>query len=274
MSSATGETAAGCSGRRNVATRGKGPGLWRWLLVMVAAAAQAACAGEPVSEQRSVAGFHAVSVAVASQVSLARGREEGVTLEAAPATLERIVTEVKDGELAIRWRENMGWWQSRGPVRIHVVYRSLDGLTLAGSARVATDSLTGEAFRLVVGGIGEVRIHAMAVRTLDVKVSGSGGVTVEELAADDAEVVVSGSGGVTLAGQVGNQTVRVSGSGEVDNGELASREALARVSGSGSIRVRAQARLEAEVSGSGEVVYLGEPEVQSRVSGSGQVRAG
>jgi len=221
------------------------------------------------SESRDVGGFHAVSIATGGTVTLSRGEVPSVLLEAWPSTLERLETEVVDGELLIRMVSTP---RPHGPIRVHIVYPTLDRLVLSGSAEVTTDAITGRDFHAVIQGSADLNMASLTVETLTATVSGSGDLTLPEIAATAAEVMVSGSGNVTLEGEVDTLKASVTGSGSVRGRGLVSQHALAEVRGSGEVLLRAEASLQAEISGSGDIRYLGTPTIDSRISGSGRLR--
>ena len=227
-------------------------------------------ADELVEETRSVADFHGIHAGISGRITLIRGAEEGLTIEARPETLEWIVTEVEDGILRIR-QDAGGSWRNSGPIRIHITYRSLDDLQMSGSADLVSDALTGDAFSIRISGSSNVAIPALTVEELEVMVSGSGDLDVEALEATRSEVVVSGSGDVQIAGRSERLTVKVRGSGNVDTGDLAAADAEVTVSGSGDVDVWAEDNLDVRISGSGDVSYRGEPALSSRISGSGDL---
>ncbi len=226
-----------------------------------------------VAETREVDDFRSLSVATHGQVTLSRGSQPTVRIEATAETLERLVTEVEDGELRI-YRKGAGWGSKpAGPIRMQITYNELDALTLSGSADVSSDVIVAGDFQVAIRGSSTVALPGLEAETLAVSISGSGDLTVAELAAEAVEIGVSGSGDVTLTGQVGTQAVTVRGSGDVDNLALDSREAEAKVSGSGNVRLSVSDSLVARISGSGDISYRGDPEVDGEVSGSGRLRS-
>lgn len=232
-----------------------------------------ACSAGPELEveERVVADFHAISVAISGDIRLERGENASLTIQAWPETLEQLRTEVDGGTLEI-YREDPGWLQDAGPIEITIIYQTLDALLLSGSADVQTDRLTGTDFRVEINGSSDVRVPDMAVNTLQVSVGGSGDLAVGALLAETVQIDVNGSGDVTLQGSAEMQTVMVRGSGDVDNAELQSLRTEVKVTGSGDAVVRATEGLAATVSGSGDIRVLGDPaEVSTDVTGSGRI---
>jgi len=247
-----------------------------WLIALLMSACAAglsplAAAADVLEESREVSGFHALSASISGRISLSRGAEEGLLIEAKPETLERIITEVEHGVLRIRQKSASGWWRDSGPVRIRISYRELDELDMSGSADVTTDALSAESFRIGISGSSNIEVPALTADSLSVRVSGSGDLDVGELTADEVEVVVSGSGDVQLAGRATALAVKVNGSGNVDSEDLEVTSAEVAVSGSGDVSVWVRDELDVRISGSGNVAYRGEPEVERRISGSGDL---
>ncbi len=228
-------------------------------------------ADDLVEEARAVTDFHGIYAGISGRITLERGSEEGLTIEAKPDTLERIITEVDEGMLRIR-QESPGWWRDSGPIRIHVTYRDLDRLEMSGSADLDSDDLHADEFAIRISGSSNVAIPALSAQVLVVAVSGSGDLDVDDLDAEAAEVSVSGSGDVQLAGRTESLSVRVNGSGNVDTTELAAAEAEVTVSGSGDVDLWAEDALRVRISGSGDVAYRGQPELTRQISGSGDLK--
>jgi hypothetical protein len=239
------------------------------LLALVSVVAGNTMAASSVLQERPVAGFHAVWIAIPGAVEVRRGDAERLVLEAPPETLARIVTEVEDEVLHIRVRDP-GWRLAR-PIRLRLTYLALDALDLSGSADVTTDQLAGETVRLSISGSSSVDVAGAEAEAVTVNVSGSGDLEIAEVATGALSIEVSGSGDVTANGRAQRQTVEVSGSGTVDTRNVLSQQADVDVGGSGNVRLWVTERLRAGISGSGDVAYRGEPEVVSEISGSGRL---
>lgn len=241
------------------------------LLLTAVAGGCSASADDRIREDREVDEFHVVNASISGRIYLVRGDEAGLQIEAEPATLAQIVTEVDDGVLRIHQEDGGGWWRNSGPILIRIRYETLDGLEMSGSADVQTDWITTENFTVKISGSSNINIPQMSVESLKVRVSGSGDLAVGELTAEVVHLQVSGSGDVVLAGATESLAIAVNGSGNVDSEGLEVQSAEVSVGGSGDVAVRVREDLDVHITGSGNVDYWGNPTVTSRVSGSGDL---
>ena len=205
------------------------------------------------AEERKVADFTGINVAVPAMVYLVQGDSQKLVVEGTDRVLDNLVTEVKNGELNIYLP---GRWSLRrnDKLNVYLVVTELNTLKLSGSGKI----------------YGEGLIRA---GDLSVAISGSGRIELEELNAENLSSVISGSGRFNIGG--GNKIVKhkisISGSGRVESGSLQAAVVNARVTGSGRCQVNVTDNLEARITGSGRVVYTGNPLVDSKISGSGRV---
>jgi hypothetical protein len=174
-----------------------------------------------------------------------------VTVEAEPALLSRIVTEVRGGQLTIRFAA--GRIETREPIRVRVELKTLDGLEGRGA--------------------GSIRLGALDTARLSLRLHGSETLHLARLVAHELEVRLEGSGEAAIdAGHVDRQRVLITGAADYRAARLASREAWVSIEGAGSVQVAASERLDARIDGSGEVLYVGAPRLVESIGGSGVVR--
>lgn len=195
----------------------------------------------------------------AARLNIEQGEAEGLGIEARPEPLRRIVTEVRDQKLAIRfggsWRERLGDKLTASLTQSTIVYRlqvrELRSLDLVCAAAV----------------------HIPSLRTdrLKIKVSGAGTVVVESLRAEELEIEQWGAGKIEVLGQVGRQSVRLNGIGWYAASDLRAEHTVIRVSGPAHAQVYTSEVLEAIVRGMGVVAYGGNPSVRQRIFGLGSV---
>jgi Putative auto-transporter adhesin, head GIN domain len=229
----------------------------RHLLGLLGAAAGAllgsrrAGAAATAVQARSVSGFDRIEWTGAGELSIEQGAREHCHVEAEPAVLARLFTEVRRGVLVIGFTP--GQLVTREPIRIRVELKALAALALEGAGSVRIGLLRTPALALRCSGSHDVRLAQLDAREFEVRLEGSGGVAVE-------------------AGRVEQQRVAISGSARYDADRLASRAARVVIEGSGNAEIAVAERLEVELSGSGNVVYRGEPRVVQSVNGSGRVR--
>lgn len=204
--------------------------------------------GVSETERRSVEAFDRVDVGGNIDVEIEVGPATGVTLTGDDNLLPIVETEVREGTLHLRPREEV---DPRAGMRATITTPSLEAASIGGS--------------------GEVRIRGVRADAFDAGVRGSGSM-VADGSFGDLTVEVSGSGELALSGSADRVDALVTGSGEIDLVEVRARTAHVRVTGSGDASIHATDSVDARVSGSGEVRYAGDPAVWSHVSGSGKVR--
>ena len=217
----------------------------------------ASCAWTPslgaqtVVEQRSVAGFHALLWSAAGELQIEQSGRERLSIEAEPAVLAKIVTEVRDGRLSIGFAP--GRIETRLPIRFRLEVKSLSAIEGQGSGRLRIGPLTGNALSLHLAASDELHLARLSVQVLDARLDGSGDVTID-------------------AGQVDRQRIVISGAGNYSAARMDSREADVAIDGSGEIQVAVSERLVARIAGSGDVLYSGQPRISQTIRGAGEVR--
>ena len=203
------------------------------------------------SEERTVGGFDAVLWDAAGELSIAQANRDRLTVEAEPAVLARIVTEVRQRRLHIGFAP--GHLQTRQPIRFRLELKTLVALETRGSGSVRIGPLVTTALSLRMAGSEDVQLAQLNARTLDARLEGSG------------ELVIEG-------GQVDHQHVVIAGAANYTALRMASRQAEVAIDGSGELRVAVAERLDARITGSGNVFYRGQPRVLRTVTGAGEVR--
>ncbi|MDP2061195.1 MAG: head GIN domain-containing protein [Flavobacteriaceae bacterium] len=208
--------------------------------------------GNVITEKRSTEAYDEISVGGSFEVQLVSGSEGNITLEGEENILEVVETEVKNGELKIRFRDHVNV-QTHKKIKVTVPFKDLRGVTLAGSGKIYSDvTVFTASFEAKVSGSGNIRIPVEAQKTI---------------------AHVTGSGDINLSGKTEDLEVKVTGSGDFDGRSLSSNNTSASVTGSGDITVVSNQKIYARVTGSGDILYLGKPEKEDiKVTGSGKVR--
>lgn len=206
---------------------------------------------------RNVSEFSEISMRISGKLYLEQSDRQRVEIVAKSSTLEDIVTEVKDGELVIRFKNRNVFWRSFNPgkIEIYVSVPEIEGLSVSGSGDIIAD-------------------NRITSRQMNMAVSGSGNIRLDDLRTDRAKASISGSGGVLIEkeGMADEFEASISGSGSVKAEKFEAKNVEVHISGSGNCSIRAIEKLKARVVGSGSVYYSGNPQVDSSVSGSGRVR--
>ena len=202
------------------------------LAIIATAAETIRGSGNPVTEDRAVAGFQGLSLAVPGKLVVTQGDAEKLAITADDNVLPLIETVVERGELRIRFRERGVNLRTKTPIQIALSAKTLEALAIAGS--------------------GEIRAPALNAKSM--------------------KVSISGSGDVTLGGRAQSIDVNISGSGDVKAGKFETQSASVSIAGSGDSTLWVKDSLKVSIAGSGDVRYYGDPTVQRSVAGSGSVR--
>lgn len=206
-------------------------------------------------EIRKVSPFSEISLAISGTVYLEQGIKQSVRIVARDETLEKIITEVNNRTLKIRFPNSSIFNRTNpGKIEIYITVPEIDGLSVSGS--------------------GDIVAPEIRTRILDLAVSGSGNIKIDELQSERIKGAVSGSGSVTIGdgGIADELKVNISGSGNFNAAGFEASEVAVQISGSGNCRVNTNGTLKARIAGSGNVYYRGNPTIESSVAGSGKVR--
>lgn len=248
--------------------------------------------GQLIQEIREVASISSVAFRTSGDLVIEVADREELLVKGEANLLDRIETEVVDGELVIRHRGNVAPIPTR-PLRFHLKVRKLDGITFSCDGKVSVPYL--ETDRLEIRHCGSGRIDLGVLRTdlLVVHNSGSGSVSCERVDTRRCRLFASGSGDTEIRlleglandvrltgsgrvliseGSVVEQEVFVSGSGELAAQGLESTESEVMVSGCGRAEVHAETLLEATITGSGDIRFRGHPRLHLTDTGSGTLQ--
>jgi hypothetical protein len=207
-------------------------------------------------EERKTDTFTGVSVRLDATVYIEQGEKNKVEITAQPEALEKMVTEVKNGLLIIRYvRTNMLSNWVPGPVSIRITMPHISQLSLASSGKLFCEKpIESESVELGVSGSGDMLIHSLKSKSVKVGISGSGNIKIAEKS------------------NTKDLAVTITGSGHFIGAELETDRADIRIAGSGDCSLTAHESLKARILGSGDIRYRGNPGVESSVAGSGAVR--
>jgi hypothetical protein len=205
-------------------------------------------------QDRHLSGFHAVNVSGSFDVYITQGGSESVKVEADGDVIDRIVTEVKNGELKIYTKGNSGWnfnWGDKHRV-VRVTVKDINSINLSGSGDVM--------FK-----------NGLHTNSLVLRLSGSGDIT-GSVNVQSLQSSIVGSGDITISGRAQSSEVSVAGSGDFTGRDLLTENTAVKVVGSGDARVHANQELSASVAGSGDIYYTGAVKrISTSKSGSGDI---
>ena len=208
------------------------------------------------SQKRDLSAFSEISLRISANVHLQQGNSQTVEVKGKEESLQRLVAEVKDRKLIIRFPSDT-WFNkwNPGPIDLYVTIPQVDGLAISGSGSITSEG----------------KIES---RILDLAISGSGDIKLNELRAEKVTAALSGSGNIHLSGKESASELKafISGSGNVKAIDLPASSVEIKISGSGNCWVNAIKSLNVRLSGSGNVTYRGNPAIDTNTSGTGKVR--
>jgi hypothetical protein len=251
--------------------------------------------GQVTSENRPVSGFDQIDVCCGMQLMLTQGDTESLEVEADDNLLPEIVTEVRAGELVIRYRDSNGPTQylPSQPVRVRVNAIQINKLVvsggggleagplqadrlamdLSGGSRARMDTITADDLRIVVSGGGDLSLQDAQLTDLDLDLSGGSSASVDMLQAESLGLESSGGGEIGIAGSVTTQNVSLSGGSSYQAGDLESETVTIQMSGGGDATLWVKEMLEADLSGGAQVDYFGRPLITEQLSGGSKLES-
>lgn len=208
--------------------------------------------GNIITTTRTISKFDKIAVSGSFYVTLVKGKQKTITIEASDNLIEVIETEVENGLLKIKFKS--GWnIRTYKKVNITVTFNTLSSISLSGSGNLTS-------------------ANEIISNNLNLKISGSGNMKFK-LFTDNLTTAISGSGNLKLSGETNIVTCSISGSGNLNASDLKATIINAKVSGSGNVKIQALEEIHARVSGSGNISYTGNPTIiKAKSSGSGSVR--
>jgi len=207
--------------------------------------------GKIVQKTRNVGSFDGVGVSGSFDVFLVSGSEGKLELSVEENLASYLITEVKDGNLKIRWKKGTNIRTTKNTT-VTVYFKDINSLAMAGSGDIISkDKIKGNSLGIAVAGSGDIKL---------------------EMDVQKAKSAISGSGDIELSGKATEFKAAVSGSGDIDAYDLQTEKAELKIAGSGSIGISVKQEIIARVSGSGDIKYKGQPRIEDiKVSGSGTI---
>ena len=211
---------------------------------------------EERTEKRNTNPFSEVSLRVSADLFIEQGDEYSVQITAKEETLQKIIVEVNDDKLIIRfsWEDILFKDFHPGHMEIHVVTKNIYGLSVQGSGNIYATK--------------PIETH-----TLELNIAGSGDIKLTSVNCDKIDASVAGSGDIVFDGESKGREIEINiaGSGDVKAADFKAEAAYVKIAGSGDCEVNSSDFIDISIYGSGDVRYIGEPNVKSKVAGSGRI---
>lgn len=208
--------------------------------------------GETTKEKREVGpDYSKIKITGNFEVSLVSGDTGTLSLEGEENLLPLIITEVKDGTLAIGTENDKFLVPSRNrKITIKIPVRALNEVFLKGSGTISVKNKVKNDLKVLLDGCGSI----------DVSVN-----------ANTVHACVLGSGEIKIDGEAQSFECKVVGSGIIKAYDLKSPNVNAFVSGAGDVEANSSKKLKGRISGSGNIAFAGEPsETDLKHSGTGK----
>lgn len=213
-------------------------------------------------EKRTLPTFSEISLRTSATIHLSQADDQSVELNGKEDALDKLITEVKDGKLIIRYPEkykNNLWNQMRGDkhVDINITMSQIDGLALESSGSIFADD-------------------KIDTKNLDLWLTGTGNLRIGKLNAEKVSANLSGTGNLYLTGgqhAVSEFISNISGTGSVKALALEANDVNVDIGGTGNCWITANKKLVVRIGGTGNVHYQGNPVIDSNIGGTGRLKA-
>ena len=210
--------------------------------------------GNMTTVTRTTSDYDGVKCAGSFDFVLVEGTEGNITIEGEENLIEYIITEIKNGALVVKVKNDVNLKTSRNKsIKITIPFKEIENVSLAGSGDLWNDNV-------------------LASDNLDISLNGSGDIVLN-INASKTKASITGSGDLTLKGTSNKLEASVTGSGDFHGYDLQVNDTDVSVTGSGDAKVVCNENLKARVTGSGDIVYKGDPKTEdTKVAGSGSIK--
>jgi len=207
------------------------------------------------TQNRVLPDFDRIDLRGVGTVVVRQAAATSVTVRAEEDALDKVRTEVRDGQLIVglRWWSALLAWKSLRDVEVQVEVPRLRALIVSGAGSIAAP-------------------EPVETEELELKLSGAGSLEVK-VKASRVVARLSGAGTITAAGSADTLEVTLTGAGRFAGFELQAGAVRVRTAGAGETLVSAADKLDVTLTGAGSIRYRGNPQVTSRISGIGSVLA-
>ena len=191
------------------------------------------------------------SVSAGINLFIEQGSAESLKIEADDNILKRIVTEVKNGRLEIKYKNPvLGGINLTRPVKVYLTVVDLVDIDVSSGAD----------------------IESKQIKTDKLQINISSG-AVADIGLDVSEFVASVSSGsdLNVSGKAESQDIDLSSGCDYDASELESINAALDVSSGSNAVVRVSGTLDVDISSGASVRYFGSPQITSNVSSGGNL---
>lgn len=206
-------------------------------------------------QQREVANFTGLQMNGIGEVIIIQDGTESLTIEADQEYLDKIITEVRNGQLVIDMKKDFHTYFDRitGHNMIFTLHiKNFYTLVQQGVASVVIEKLDTEDFALTNKGVGDIKVN--------------------NVTANKVTVGLEGTGTISINGTAHFVDVSSKGLGTYNGADLKAKEVVATLQGAGKLEVFASEQVTAKLNGVGNITYHGNPpKVEVSQNGIGSI---
>lgn len=191
-----------------------------------------------IKRERELETFDELKVAGNFMITLSKSDHEKIVMEAPEEALSAIGVQVQNAELTIYMDD--ATMQVERPIVVHVYYKDMSEIDIAGSVILKADHLRAPQLDLSAAGASQI---------------------MAQVDTDRLEIEGSGSSKFSLAGRAKKQKMDVSGVVVYNAGNLKSVEADVVASGSASLLLHVSKKIVGELSDTASLAYKGSAKV-------------
>jgi hypothetical protein len=216
---------------------------------------QLANAGD-ATEKRELSPFREVSLRISANLTIEQGTSSQIEMTAEQETLDKIIVEVVDHKLIIRYSFEDTFFRDFNPghITLKVITPELEMLGVTGSGNILSEK-------------------PIDTRVIELFIAGSGNIKIAILKCERLEAEITGSGDIVVSGGDTTREIKllIAGSGNLIANQLPAEYGNIRIAGSGNCDVNITHLLDAKIFGSGDIRYSGSPTIESTIAGSGKI---
>ncbi|MBQ1765419.1 MAG: DUF2807 domain-containing protein [Aquincola sp.] len=218
-------------------------GLWMAVLAAVATPAGA----EP--QHRYLGGFDRVELNTAAKVVIRRGDADAIVVDATPAQLPLIGTQVENDTLKVVDQPGI----EGPPAQVLITLRQLRALAASGVTQVTTDGL--------------------AARELSITGGGASALTLRQLHVSRLRVALGGGSQLLLTGRTRELNAQLGGQAGLDAADFDVEEAMVQGGGRSHATVSVRQSLNVAIAGASVVSYYGSVQPTVAIGAQATLRA-
>src|SRR3989442_9529953 len=164
----------------------------RWLAAALCCTMGRLAGAAPTAvEQRTVGDFDSVLWNASGELYIEQAARTGLSIEAEPAVLAKVVTAVQQRRLSIAFSSDRV--VTRQPVRFRLAVRSLAALETRGSGSVHIGPLATDELSLHLAGSESVLLARLHARRLEARLDGASDLAIEGGQVDRQRIVIGGA---------------------------------------------------------------------------------